>query len=195
MVMPRRVLIDSNFLIAWKCRSASIGDRERAHRFADRLKAIDSRIIIPTPAIAEYLVKASTTVIADMHALSMDQAVVIGPFDYGAALSLHILDRAARSFGDKKDGIEAPWQKIKTDRQIVAIAHAQRCYLVVTGDQSVMTNALRAGIPCCPIDDLDLRAAPWRRHLSAKESRLAMRPSSAKEARGAASGATAQFQN
>lgn len=168
---PVRVLIDTNFLIEWKGRAASTADKKRADRLVSELGALGAVIVIPTPVIAEFLVKAATTDIETMHVIASNPGIVIGSFDYKAALTLHLLDRAARTFGDKRDGIEAPWQKIKTDRQIVAIAHAQRCDLIVTSDHSLRSNALRAGIRCCGVDDLNPSIAVRRHPLSVNECR------------------------
>ena len=38
---------------------------------------------------------------------------------------------------DKKDGVRSSWQKVKIDRQIVAIAQVTRCDRIVTGDPDV----------------------------------------------------------
>jgi hypothetical protein len=46
----------------------------------------------------------------------------IEPFEARAAIEAAAMTRAAIAKGDKKSGATGPWQCVKTDRQIVAIA-------------------------------------------------------------------------
>jgi rRNA-processing protein FCF1 len=159
--LPTRVLVDANFLILWKGRGAHSDTKARIDHFVDRLDKSRSRLVIPTPAIAEYLVGADLAGVAAMNALHGKSGVVIAAFDYKAAVELSLLDRAAlggatKTGGDKRDGVDAPWQKIKIDRQIVAIARSNGCDLIVSEDQGVRANALRLAITACAIGDLEL---------------------------------------
>ena len=56
----------------------------------------------------------------------------------------------------KKDGVEAQWQKIKIDRQIVAIAKARGALLIVSRDDGVRSNAMRVGIQALTVQELEL---------------------------------------
>ncbi|HEY4093694.1 MAG TPA: type II toxin-antitoxin system VapC family toxin [Luteibacter sp.] len=167
---PKRVLVDANFLIAWKSPDAPAEARERAEHFIDRLCATQSHLVIPAPAIAEYLVKAELSEVISMDTIRDESWVTVGSFDYEAAIEMHLIDRAALYLGRKKDGIEDPWQRIKLDRQIVAIARTHECDLIVTGDRGVMATAMRVGIPSCSIEDLDSAAIRWRPRVA--EARL-----------------------
>lgn len=71
--------------------------------------------------------------------------------------------------GDKKDETRAPWQKIKVDRQIVAIGKSLGAALVISGDGSVRNNALRIGMQGMTIQELELPEA-------AKQQKLALVP-------------------
>lgn len=159
------VLVDANFLIAWLGSNAGDGMRQRAERFVNRLIARHACIVIPAPAMAEYFVQSKISDLVIFNDLIGKPWILIGPFDYMAAIELHLIENAARGNGDKRDGIEAPWQKIKIDRQIVAIGRAHRCDLIVTDDHGVAAASVRAGIPTSSIDDLDtvqMRAAHHR---------------------------------
>jgi hypothetical protein len=67
-----------------------------------------------------------------------------------------MLDRAAilGPQGDKKDGSDEPWQKIKVDRQVVAIGKVHGAMLAVSQDKGVRTAALRSGMQACTIEEL-----------------------------------------
>ncbi len=56
----------------------------------------------------------------------------------------------------KKDGVQAQWQKIKIDRQIVAIAKSRGAQLIVSSDDGVRSNALRVGIQALTLQELEL---------------------------------------
>jgi hypothetical protein len=79
------------------------------------------------------------------------------------------LDRAALGGGDKKDSIDQPWQKIKIDRQIIAIAKANGAKLIISMDTGVQTNAKRVGISTIDIQGLELPE-------SAKQKVLPLKP-------------------
>jgi hypothetical protein len=67
--------------------------------------------------------------------------------------------------------VSSPWQKIKIDRQIVAIARATGCELIVSEDQGVRANALRLGLASCTIDALDLPDSARQRPLDFEKKR------------------------
>jgi hypothetical protein len=161
------ILVDANFLIQWAGNGNEATMRARMNRFIQRLGAINGYIVIPTPAIAEYLVRADMEGVALFEELLRLPRTVVGAFDYKAALELRLLDLAERSRGDKKGGVDAPWQRIKVDRQIVAIGRSHRCNLIISSDRGLLANAQRAGILACNVDDLDA----VRRHVAVRESR------------------------
>lgn len=90
-------------------------------------------------------------------------------FNRAAAFELSQIDRAALNVGDKKDETEAPWKKIKVDRQIIAIGKSLGATLVISGDVSVRNNALRVGMQGMTIQELELPEA-------AKQHKLALVP-------------------
>ena len=94
-------------------------------------------IIVPTPALAELLVGAGVQRAAMLRALESGKSMRIEPFGKMAAVQCASLDNQAISDGDKKDGVRSSWQKVKVDRQIVAIAQVARCDRIVTGDPDV----------------------------------------------------------
>ena len=119
------------------------------HRMAHLVATIDQAkgsVVVPTPALAELLVGAGAQRAAMLRALENRKAIRVEPFDKMAAVHCASLDSQAISDGDKRDGVRNSWQKVKIDRQIVAIAQVARCERIVTGDPDVEKIAGRAAI-------------------------------------------------
>lgn len=91
-----------------------------------------------------------------LNTLDRKACILMADFNRAAAFELAQLDRAALGAGDKKDELEEPWQKIKTDRQIVAIGKANGAALIISNDKSVRNNALRVNMVGMKIQDLEL---------------------------------------
>src|SRR5262245_61917353 len=97
--------------------------KERIEYLVHRLNKEKSKIIIPTPAPSEALVKAGAAASQRIVEELQNYAVFsIEPFDTLAALEVAAMSREALAGGNKKANLKAPWQKVKYDRQIVAIA-------------------------------------------------------------------------
>jgi hypothetical protein len=152
--LPKIIAIDANFLI---CNGESSGDRK--DKVGHLLVCVDKakgKVIIPTPAIAEYLVNADRAGLAVLESLQKRSSVVVANFDLPAAYETSLIDAAAIGRKDKRDGSDQAWQKIKVDRQIVAIAKSQGAKLIVSDDGGVRDTAARVGISAVCIDDLTL---------------------------------------
>ena len=128
-----------------------------------------SKIVFPMPAIAEFLVGADLAGVEFLNRLEKKTFLQLADFNRAAAFELAQIDRAALNTGDKKDETIAPWQKIKIDRQIVAIGKSLGATLVISGDGSVRNNALRIGMQAMTIQELELPQA-------AKQQKLVLVP-------------------
>ncbi len=117
---------------------------------------VNGSVIVPTPALAELLVGAGVQRAAMLRILEGRRAIRIEPFDKMAAIHCANLDAQAISDGDKRDGARSSWQKVKIDRQIVAIAQVARCERIVTGDPDVEKIAGRAALETTFVWQLDL---------------------------------------
>lgn len=168
-LLPRCILVDANFLIAHVDQKTSDDDRARIQQFFAAVEKEKSKIIIPMPAVAEFLVRCNTAAINMLNLLEKKSYIYLAPFDRMAAFECALLDRAALGAGDKKDDSLEPWQKIKIDRQIVAIGKANGAGLVISADKSVRDNALRVGMLAITVDELGL--APRQLDLIAKPSK------------------------
>ena len=143
----------------------STPDGKIVERIQDRVKhliaTIDEdkgTIVIPTPALAEFLTGAGNQRAAILNDLQGRRGFRIASFDTMAAIQCAMLDTQAIADGDKKDGVRDSWQKVKIDRQIVAIASVTDCERIVTGDKDVKNIAGRAAIVTTFIWDLELAA-------------------------------------
>lgn len=80
----------------------------------------------------------------------------IATFDTRAAVELAALTREALDAGDKRDGSTAPWQKIKIDRQIIAIARTEGAAKIYSDDDDIQRLGQRSGIEVIGIAQLPL---------------------------------------
>lgn len=152
--LPRIIAVDANVLV---CNAGGSGDRKaKIEHLLARIDKEKGKVIVPTPAIAEYLVRADRAGLAVLDALQKRSSVVVATFDLTAAYETALIDAAAIGREDKRDGSEQAWQKIKIDRQIVAIAKSQGAKLIVSDDEGVRDTAARVGINAVSIDGLPL---------------------------------------
>lgn len=170
-----RVLVDANFLIHLIDHRAG-GTKEnqlRHQKLSWLLKSIVSKrgkIIIPTPALSEYLVNAGAASEAILQALTKNRNVIIAGFDQKAAHTCAELHRVAWTAGGHKKAPlpkNADWQKIKVDWQIVAIGKVNGCSQVITNDRDVLALSVAAGLPTQRIDDIELPASERQMSLPA----------------------------
>ena len=152
------VLVDANFLVAYIDQKVSEEDKSRIEYFFSEIEKSKSKIIIPMPAFAEYLVGAETAGIETLNKLEKKSYVSVEPFCKKAAFECSLLDRSAINSNrrDKKDGVDEPWQKVKIDRQIIAIGKVHGVSLVISSDVGVKANATRVGLSVVEIAELPM---------------------------------------
>lgn len=153
---PTVAAVDANFLVANVATGTSEDDRDKLRYFLARAAKTHAVIVIPMPAFAEYLVKADQAGLESLEQLERKRHVRLAPFDRAAAFECAQMNAAALGRGSKRDGSSDHWQKVKIDRQIVAIAKATGAQLIVSSDQDLRSNAARIGMRCCTIQDLPL---------------------------------------
>ena len=121
---------------------------ERMGALVDTWNRRGDRLIVPMPALAEFLVLAGPDGNAYLTDLNNLATVYLRAFDLRAAVELASMELAARATGSKKypaDDFE-PWQKVKVDRQIVAIAKVHNVDTMYTDDGSVRAMAAASGM-------------------------------------------------
>lgn len=159
-----KVLFDAGTLIRLLDPRTSDSHRERLDYLLAALQKSKSKILIPTPALSEFYVKATPEVLSAFKGRS---AFIIVPFDEKAAVECAINVADALAAGNKK-GVQsdAPWQKIKFDHQIVAIAKVNGATTIYSEDAGLRKFAASLGITALGTDDLPESPESKQRNLN-----------------------------
>lgn len=131
---------------------------ERLDALLESLDAAREKVIISTPALAEFLVLAGVQGPKYLNELNNFSNFYIRPFDQMAAIEVAAMELLARKTGSKRFPASpgAPWQKVKVDRQIVAIAKLHGAHTMYSDDNDVRSLAEDVGIKVVSCWDLDL---------------------------------------
>jgi len=135
--------------------------KERLDHLIATLAKERTKILIPTPSLSEALVNCgdATRVIVDR--LTKSSAFRIEPFGTRAAEEAAIMYRDAMANGlGKRGGAEGDWQKIKVDRQIVAIGKVHGATTIYSNDRDIRALAPVAGMSIVGIEELPLPPPP-----------------------------------
>lgn len=124
--------------------------RERFAFLEQEIQRSGETILIPAPALAEVLVGLEDAGPAVIEQLTRSARFKIAEFDTMAAVELAAMTREAVRAGDKKSGSASPWQKVKIDRQIIAIARSRGAPTIYSDDEGVAKFAASVGIQVVP---------------------------------------------
>ena len=130
--------------------------RDRIEHLVATLEKKKEKVIIPSPALAEFLVKADHARAEYLRIMESKRFLQVSSFDKRAAVELAGMTRKSLSQGDKKGGSDEPYQKVKIDRQIIAIAKVEGEKTLYSNDVALKTFAEHAGIRVVTIAALDL---------------------------------------
>jgi rRNA-processing protein FCF1 len=131
--------------------------KKRIAYLVSELRKSKNKIVIPTPVLSEILVRAGAAAPDYVTKFNKSAAFKIEPFDTVAAIEVALMTAAAQTGGrGKKDGIDAPWTKVKYDRQIVAIAVVHNANAIYTNDENLKKLALSKNIKAIGVHELDL---------------------------------------
>jgi len=124
------------------------------------------RILIPDPSLSEFLVTAvfaGASIQDYLRILQGAQYFITRPFGVRAAVETAERLAIAIKAGDKREGEKTePWQKLKYDRQIVAISLVEGATAIYSTDRDIHNQAKRWG-GITPISPADL-PAPAKQH-------------------------------
>ncbi|TCJ18716.1 PIN domain-containing protein [Parasulfuritortus cantonensis] len=137
------------------------------HLIAD-LQRKKIKIVIPTPALSEFLARAGKARDDYYARLSGSSAFKIVAFDSRASLECALLLDAALTSGDKRHQAKT-WAKAKFDWQIVAIAKVANARTVYSDDGDVARIGQRYGLAVIKTDDLPLPDAARQTELDLPE--------------------------
>lgn len=130
--------------------TAVVQVRERFEFLEQEIQRSGETILIPAPALAEVLVGLEDAGPAVIERLSRSARFKIADFDTMAAVELATMTREAIRAGDKKGGSTSPWQKVKIDRQIIAIARTRGVTTIYSDDEGLAKFASTVGIQVVP---------------------------------------------
>ncbi len=128
----------------------------RINHLVSSLQKDRTKIIIPTPALAEVLTQAERAGADYFTKLHRSAAFRFEPFETRAAIELARMTALAIAGGDKREGLSASWNKVKFDRQIVAIAKVTRVSTVYSDDENLGKLAKAQGLGVTTIGELPL---------------------------------------
>lgn len=128
--------------------------KERIEFLISDLHGRGERILIPTPVLAEVLVKVGAARNDVVQTLSKSSKFLIAPFDLRAAVELSLMTDVALSSGDKKGGINESWHKVTLDRQIIAIAKVNGATTIYSDDSGICAVATREGLTAYSVGNI-----------------------------------------
>lgn len=114
------------------------------------------KVIVPTPALAEILIKSGKARERIVKELSRSTKFVLAPFDHLAAFELALMSDAAFTSKDKKGGATGTWVKVKYDRQIVAIAKVNGTSTIYSDDGDMRALGEREGLKVVRVADISI---------------------------------------
>lgn len=139
----------------------------RLSYWVETTEAAGTKIIIPTPALSEVLVRAGKAGPKLLEKIKEFAVFQIAPFDELEAIEVAAMTKVDIDAGDKRGGASqaATWAKIKYDRQIVAIAKVAQAPVIYSDDKDIKTFAAKVGITTIRLEDLPLKPLPPQQDL------------------------------
>ena len=128
--------------------------QERIEQLIADLVAEDERVVIPTPVLCEFLILAGREGPLYLEKIQAARTLLVRSFDERAAIELAAMELTDRGKGAKKGGSEASYQKVKFDRQIVAVAKVNGAHTIYSDDDDVRKFASKAGMKVIATWDL-----------------------------------------
>lgn len=151
------VVFDANFLIYFldpKIKGG-VGSNPRIDHLVDTIQKTGERIVVPTPALSELLVKADDAGPKYLEIIARSKFFRVAEFGERAAVEAAALTRNAIEGGSKFGATpEADWPKVKFDRQIVAISRVVGARTIYTNDHQLAKHARAADLEAITLDEL-----------------------------------------
>lgn len=132
------------------------GDRRaRLDHLISTITKQRSKVLIPTPALSEFLAKAAKARDAYYQRLMSSSQFKIAPFGSKAAMECALMIDAAKTNGDKRNEAKT-WAKAKFDWQIAAIAKSEGATVIYSEDGDLARIASKINMTAIKIDDLPI---------------------------------------
>ena len=134
-----------------------INPQERIEYLIATLERDGAQIVIPAPVLAEFLVRALDAGAAYLSELNTNNTFKVEDFDQVAAIECATLEEQARANGGEKRGSSPEyWQKVKVDRQIVAIASKLKVACVYSDDRGIRALCADIGLKSMRVSECPL---------------------------------------
>jgi len=131
--------------------------KERIEHLVKQLDRDKTKIIVPTPALSEAMVRAGAAASQQIIEYLQKYSVFrIEPFDTRAAIEVAAMTRDAIAKGKKRGDSAATYAKVKYDRQIIAIARVSGASAIYSDDGDIRALAKETKIEVIGIADLPL---------------------------------------
>lgn len=127
--------------------------KERAEDVVQKIQKARRKIILPAPACSELLTAIGPDAQQYINVVSRSRVFEVGNFDARGAAELALLNRDTFSAHDKKNKAE-PYQKVKVDRQIIAICKVYGVSEIYTDDGGLANRARMCGITSISISEI-----------------------------------------
>jgi len=128
----------------------------------------NGQLIIPVQVVGEYTSGADKAGQEVLAKLLGNRRIKVANFDHVAAVECAMMDKIAISSGGHKRAPltrDISWQKVKVDRQIVAIARVLKVDRIISTDGDIPKIAEALGMPCIAVEDLPLPAWAAQVHI------------------------------
>lgn len=127
--------------------------KERAEDVVQSLQKSRRKIILPAPACSELLTAIGPDAQQYINVVSRSRVFEVGNFDARGAAELALLNRDTFHLHDLRDQAE-PYQKVKVDRQIIAICKVYGVSEIYTDDRGLANRARLCGITPISISEV-----------------------------------------
>jgi predicted nucleic acid-binding protein len=131
------------------------GCPERVEYLLKRLGDARTGILIPTPVLSEFLLRAGPNKHEFLERFLQSRNFVVGAFDQRAAIELALLTDADLAKGKALTDKQTK-AKLRFDRQIIAIGKVQGAECIYTADGNLAATARANGLKAIMIWELPL---------------------------------------
>jgi predicted nucleic acid-binding protein len=152
------IIFDANILISLANQDPNSDIYERISGLVSDLEVAKTIIGVPAPAWAEFLCGTDIATSGIVLLMRKRSSMRVLPFDEVAAFETAMIHRGAMATGKKRGNAKGPWQPIKVDRQILAIARQHQVTKIYTADDEMIAEASRLGIETIRPEEIPLKS-------------------------------------
>ncbi len=149
------VVFDATILIDLLNPRTAADRNAKLEHLVSELQKSKSKILIPTPALSEFLAGAGKARDSYYQKLSASSAFQVVAFDARAAMECALMIDETYTKADKQARAKT-WTKAKFDWQIIAITKVSGANVIYSDDGDIARMGVRFGINVIKTDDLSL---------------------------------------